>query len=64
MTVERIAGTGGVDLTFDYMRMSAGCGGGGRYRVGAGDEPKKTSFRLERVPLAMCRPLKAWGRKQ
>jgi len=64
MTVERIAGTGGVDLTFDYMRMSAGCGGGGRYRVGAGDEPEKTAFRLERVPLAMCRPLKAWGRKQ
>jgi hypothetical protein len=64
MTVERIPGTQSVNLSFSQLSMQAGCDGGGAYRVGTGDDADKINFRLEKVPLEVCRPLKIWGQKE
>ena len=64
MTAERIAGTRSLNVRFDALSMQAGCEGGGAYRIGTSDMSKKTNFRLERVPLRVCKGLKAWGKKQ
>jgi hypothetical protein len=40
--------------------MQAGCEGGGAYRLGVGGS-KTASFRLEKVPLSVCKPLAAWN---
>jgi hypothetical protein len=44
--------------------MQAGCEGGGAYRIGTGEKADTERFRLEKVPLRVCKPLKAWAREQ
>ena len=64
MSVERIAGTEGLSVSFSNLSMQAGCDGGGAYRIGTGDRADDISFRLESVPLRACKPLKAWAEEQ
>jgi hypothetical protein len=60
--IERIASTRDLNLSFRYLSMQPGCDGGGRYRLGTSDDADETDFRIEKVPLRVCKPLKAWGR--
>lgn len=60
MRAKRIPGTASLNLVFDRLRMQAGCEGGGAYSLGTSE--KKVMFRLERAPLSVCKPLKAWNR--
>jgi hypothetical protein len=63
MTTERIPGTGSLNLSFGNLAMQDGCEGGGQYRVGTDTSSKNMNFRLEKVPLQTCKPLKAWARE-
>jgi hypothetical protein len=64
MSVERIAGTESLDVSFSNLFMQAGCEGGGAYRIGTGEKADTERFRLEKVPLRVCKPLKAWARER
>lgn len=63
MPVERVAGTESVNVRFSDLAMQAGCDGGGAYRVGT-DRKVDVKFRLEKAPLHICKPLKAWEAEQ
>ncbi len=50
-------------LSFDGssgLRMSAGCGGGGSYRVGTGEKDGEAAFLLKKADTAFCKPLEDW----
>jgi hypothetical protein len=67
MTVERVPGTGDLLLRFDGMsglRMSAGCGGGGTYRLGTAKKDGDTAFLLNKADTSTCKPLEDWLESQ
>lgn len=63
--LERIAGTRAVRMGFwtGGLRMKAGCGGGGPYRLSPPDR-STVSFRLEAAPAADCTQLDDWARRE
>lgn len=65
MGMTRISGTTGLDLRFWGdglgLRMSAGCGGRGSYRLGTGDADDDVPFHLAPAGAAQCAPLEAWA---
>lgn len=64
MALRRVSGQSALELYFYGhgigLRMSAGCGGGGSYRIGTGETDQETAFRIEPAEDARCKPLVDW----
>lgn len=68
MGVRRLAGTTSLDFRFwgdgFGLRMSAGCGGHGSYRLGTGENDDDVPFLLAPAEADKCAPLVNWANER